>query len=127
MQISDGCDAFDLDSSPTDVEGDGAADGVVEGGLERHEGQARRPIDPEQHVARLQTRRRGRTLWQHLRHHEHPALRSVRAHPPLDFPRQAEPHGLVVRLVCADHLERAARHRLAGLDERERPCGAVEG
>jgi hypothetical protein len=103
-----------------------AAYSVVRHLLERFELRDQLAIHAHQHVTGLQ-RAVGRTARQHLVHHEHAGERGKRlARGLFGFLVETEATQLVVRRVVEHHLQRAARHGLARLDEFERAFHAAE-
>ena len=109
-----------------ELEIDGAADGVVGHLFERLELRDQLAVHAHQHVAGLQ-RAVGGTAGQHFVDHQHAGERRERlARRLFGFLGEAEAAQLVVRRVVEHHLQRAARHGLARLDEIERAFHAPE-
>jgi hypothetical protein len=95
-------------------------DGAVENRLQRTERGHQVPVDAHQDVARLQhTGARGAR--EHRPHHQHAgALRIRLAHRGLHRTRQPQPLELVEGGIVEHRVQRAARDRLACLDQPQR-------
>ncbi len=103
-----------------DLHLDLVADVIVEHVLEREKLRNRLAVDRHEDVAGGQHAVGGRSGL-HLIDHEHAGeLRIRRAHARLGLCAQSQAAQLVVRGVLEHRLERAARHRLARIDEFER-------
>ena len=103
-----------------------AADRVVGHLLERLELRDQLAVHAHQHVAGLQ-RSVGGAAGQHLVDHQHAGERGeCLARGLFGFLVEPEAAQLVVRRVVEHHLQRAARHGLARLDEVERAFHASE-
>ena len=113
-------------AAPLDLEPERAPDGVVDRGLERLEVLERRPVDGDQHVARLELPVR-RTAGHDLLGHEEPGpARRPPPHGRLGLGAEPEPAELVEGAVAEHRLQRAARDRAALAQEAERAHHAVE-
>ena len=118
--------ALDRLAAALELEVHRAADRVVGHLFERLELRDQLAVHAHQHVAGLQ-RAVGRAAGQHFVDHQHAGERRERlARGLFGFLVEAEAAQLIVRRVVEHHLQRAARHGLARLDELERALHAAQ-